>query len=101
MCGTGVALSHAFGGDIMNATQLKDCDVSTDITIQGTCDERFRELRDLFARNLATGEDVGASAAVFIDGEPVVDIWAGTSTRNARDRGTVTPSSTTSRRRRR
>jgi CubicO group peptidase (beta-lactamase class C family) len=63
--------------DNMGATQVKDSEVATRVTIQGTCDERFREVRDVLARNLATGEDIGASAAVFIDGEPVVDIWGG------------------------
>jgi CubicO group peptidase (beta-lactamase class C family) len=61
----------------MNATQLEDRRSSTDVKVYGTCDERFCELRDFFAHNLATGEDLGASAAVFIDGEPVVDIWGG------------------------
>jgi CubicO group peptidase (beta-lactamase class C family) len=45
--------------------------------IQGTFDERFRPVYEAFARNLDSGMDVGASAAVFIDGEPVVDIWGG------------------------
>jgi len=61
----------------MNATQVKDSEVPAGVKVQGTCDERFQQLYDLFARNLTTGEDIGASAAVFIDGEPVVDIWGG------------------------
>src|SRR5262245_1482623 len=62
----------------MNATQLKDSELSTaEVRIEGICDDRFHILYDFFARNLATGEDIGASAAVFIDGEPVVDIWGG------------------------
>src|SRR5215510_5875694 len=52
-------------------------DVANDVEIHGTCDERFRLVRDAFARNLQSGEDLGASAAVFIDGEPVVDLWGG------------------------
>jgi CubicO group peptidase (beta-lactamase class C family) len=47
------------------------------VPIEGTCAERFRTVRDVFETNLATGEDIGASAAVFIDGEPVVDLWGG------------------------
>ena len=45
--------------------------------VQGRCDERFAMVRDVLAANLASGADIGASAAVFIDGEPVVDIWGG------------------------
>ena len=45
--------------------------------VQGTCDERFAGVRDIFQRNLDSGADVGASVAVLIDGEPVVDLWGG------------------------
>ena len=45
--------------------------------IQGTCDERFTGVRDVLADSLAKGTDVGASVAVTIDGELVVDIWGG------------------------
>src|SRR5262245_22484757 len=45
--------------------------------IQGTCREEFIGVREALAKNLDTGEDIGASAAVFIDGKPVVDIWGG------------------------
>src|SRR5262245_58714621 len=60
----------------MTATQL-DQTVFNDVAIQGTCDQRFQQLYEFFARNLATGEDIGASAAVFINGETVMDIWGG------------------------
>ena len=45
--------------------------------VQGTCDERFAGVRDIFQRNLDSGADVGASVAVLVDGEPVVDLWGG------------------------
>jgi CubicO group peptidase (beta-lactamase class C family) len=45
--------------------------------VQGTCSEKFIGLRETFEKNLDTGLDVGASVAVFIDGEPVVDLWGG------------------------
>jgi len=48
-----------------------------DVTIQGTCDPRFAAAREVFEKNLKTGEDIGASAAIFIDGAPVMDIWGG------------------------
>ena len=44
--------------------------------IQGTYEKRFKGVRDALATSL-DAEDVGASAAVFVDGEPVVDIWGG------------------------
>jgi CubicO group peptidase (beta-lactamase class C family) len=46
-------------------------------TIHGTFEERFLRVRDAFAKNLDSGQDIGASVAVFIDGEPVVDLWGG------------------------
>jgi CubicO group peptidase (beta-lactamase class C family) len=44
---------------------------------EGTCDPRFSAVRDLFAANLTSGIDVGASFAVCRDGEMVVDLWGG------------------------
>jgi CubicO group peptidase (beta-lactamase class C family) len=43
----------------------------------GTCSARFDPLRELFAAKLASGEDLGASVALNIDGEMVVDLWGG------------------------
>lgn len=45
--------------------------------IKGTYNEQFKGVRDLLERNLENGDDTGASVAVFIDGEAVVDIWGG------------------------
>jgi CubicO group peptidase (beta-lactamase class C family) len=45
--------------------------------IKGTYNEQFKNLSDLLGRNLENGDDVGASIAVYIDGEPVVDIYGG------------------------
>lgn len=45
--------------------------------VGGTCSDRFASLRELFAEKLASGEDLGASLAVILDGEPVVDLWGG------------------------
>lgn len=46
-------------------------------TVHGTCDPRFAALPDLLAGTLASGDDIGASVAVVLDGEVVVDIWGG------------------------
>src|SRR3954447_15225660 len=44
--------------------------------IQGTYDDLFSAVPNKLAELLAEG-DVGGSVAVFVDGEPVVDVWAG------------------------
>jgi CubicO group peptidase (beta-lactamase class C family) len=44
--------------------------------IHGTCEPRFAAVREALAASLGK-DDVGASAAVYLDGEPVVDIWGG------------------------
>jgi CubicO group peptidase (beta-lactamase class C family) len=45
--------------------------------IQGFCDERFASVRETLSANLDSGADVGASVAVYLGGEPVVDLWGG------------------------
>jgi len=49
----------------------------SEVVIQGTCDPRFERVREALATNFRLGEDIGASVAVFVNGEPVVDIWGG------------------------
>ncbi|MFD5813176.1 serine hydrolase domain-containing protein [Streptomyces sp. NPDC127038] len=44
--------------------------------IKGFCDPRFVAVRDALAA-LLDKDDIGASAAVFLDGEPVADLWGG------------------------
>ncbi|HET7017072.1 MAG TPA: serine hydrolase domain-containing protein [Streptosporangiaceae bacterium] len=44
--------------------------------IHGECDERFDAVRKALEECLDS-VDVGASAAVFVDGEPVADLWGG------------------------
>ncbi len=45
--------------------------------VQGTCEARFDGVRKALSASLDSGADVGASVAVFLHGEPVVDIWGG------------------------
>lgn len=45
--------------------------------IHGFCDERLAAVREQFERNFTDRDDVGASFAATVDGEFVVDIWAG------------------------
>jgi CubicO group peptidase (beta-lactamase class C family) len=56
------------------------------VEINGFCDDRFLMLEDAFRRNLDSGLDKGASLAVTLGGEYVVDLWGGT-----RDYEMVTP----------
>jgi len=48
-----------------------------EIQIQGHCDHRFAAVRETFAKNFEQGLEIGASFAAVLDGELVVDIWAG------------------------
>ena len=45
--------------------------------IHGTCKPGFEAVRDAFETNFAQGLEVGAAAAVTVDGEFVVDLWGG------------------------
>jgi len=54
----------------------RDADADTVATIQGQCAHGFEAVRDAFAKNLARGE-LGASCAVTLEGELVVDLWGG------------------------
>src|SRR3954452_13800896 len=53
--------------------------------VHGTCDDRFTGVRDALAEHL-DGEELGASIAVDVDGETVVDLWGG-----YRDEARTTP----------
>jgi CubicO group peptidase (beta-lactamase class C family) len=45
--------------------------------IHGACDKRFEAVRRALARNLDSGEELGASIVLDIDGDVVVDMWGG------------------------
>ncbi|MEO3810115.1 serine hydrolase domain-containing protein [Sphaerisporangium sp. B11E5] len=49
---------------------------------QGHCAPRFRRVREVFEQNFAAGEELGAAFAVYLDGEPVVDLWDGVADRH-------------------
>ena len=44
---------------------------------QGHCDTRFNAVRDAFVENFTSGGEVGASAAAYVDGKLVLDLWGG------------------------
>lgn len=45
--------------------------------IRGSCDARFAGVRDAMAQNFREHGEVGAAVAITVEGEPVVDLWAG------------------------
>ena len=51
--------------------------MTTAIETHGACDSRFNAVKDAFAENFPTHGEVGAAVAVMVDGELVVDLWAG------------------------
>jgi CubicO group peptidase (beta-lactamase class C family) len=60
--------------------------------VHGHCEERFDKVRSALADNIASGEEVGATIAIDIGGETVVDMWGGFTDgarTNAWDRDTI------------
>jgi len=51
--------------------------MATHPDIHGDCPLRFAPVRAAFAENLQRRDEVGAAVAVVVDGELVVDLWAG------------------------
>ena len=47
------------------------------VDVHGTVADGFEPVRDAFARNFDTRGERGAAVAVYQDGRPVVDLWAG------------------------
>jgi CubicO group peptidase (beta-lactamase class C family) len=45
--------------------------------VSGYCDEKFNNVREILAENLSSGTDLGASFALTVDGEMVIDLWGG------------------------
>jgi len=45
--------------------------------VEGHCDPAFEPVRDALAEALASGFEVGAALAVYVDGKAVVDLWGG------------------------
>jgi CubicO group peptidase (beta-lactamase class C family) len=45
--------------------------------LQGTCDERFDAVRRQLQQNVDSGEELGASIVLDLDGQIAVDLWGG------------------------
>ncbi|MFN2427107.1 MAG: serine hydrolase domain-containing protein [Candidatus Binatia bacterium] len=48
-----------------------------EVEIHGHCAKGYEAVKDTLARSFACGEETGAAVAVHVDGENVVDLWAG------------------------
>lgn len=46
-------------------------------TVEGFCTPRFEPLRQVFTQLIDSGQDLGASLAVTVDGELALDLWGG------------------------
>ena len=47
------------------------------MTVEGTCTDQFQPVRDALSQLIDSDQDIGASAAVVLNGELVVDLWGG------------------------
>jgi CubicO group peptidase (beta-lactamase class C family) len=47
------------------------------VTVEGFARGRFEAVHEAFDNNFATGQEVGASFCMTVDGETVVDLWGG------------------------
>lgn len=47
------------------------------VAIHGSCAGRFERVRAAFEQNFASTSEVGAAVAAYVDGELVVNLWAG------------------------
>lgn len=61
----------------MTEGEQSDRPARAPVPVDGTCDSRFRAVRDAFVTNLTERGDVGAAVAVTVAGRVVVDVWGG------------------------
>ena len=47
------------------------------IAVHGNVDDGYGPVMDEFRRNFDERHDLGSACAVYVDGRPVVDLWAG------------------------
>ena len=45
--------------------------------VNGYCDEKFSEAREVFSKSISTGFELGAAISLEIEGEMVLDLWGG------------------------
>ena len=49
----------------------------SEAAVRGLCEPGFGRVREVLAENVASGSEVGAALAVYIDKRAVVDLWTG------------------------
>ena len=54
--------------------------------VEGNFQPEFMEVAETFRKNMESGKEMGAAFAVFYDGEPIIDMWAGYADREAKRR---------------
>ena len=59
------------------ADRIQHPGATADIAIHGTCATRFDGVRRAFTQNFVQGKEIGAAVAAWVDGELVVNLWAG------------------------
>jgi len=47
------------------------------VAVDGRCSDQFKAVKEVFENNFSSGADLGASVAITINGEMVVDLWGG------------------------
>src|ERR1700676_4977034 len=47
------------------------------VKIEGTCEPRFKRVREIFADSFENGIEVGAAVAAVVDGKTAFDLWGG------------------------
>ncbi|HWD53595.1 MAG TPA: serine hydrolase domain-containing protein [Acidimicrobiales bacterium] len=55
-----------------------------EVPLTGSCDQRFAQVREEFARNFSERDEVGAALCVIVDGATVVDLAGGWADRESR-----------------
>ena len=50
---------------------------TAEVNIHGSCASRFEKVHGAFEQNFVQGKEVGAAVAAWVDGELVVNLWAG------------------------
>ena len=61
----------------MTKENIIEIESESTITVKGSCHSEFQEVAETFAKNFTEYNEIGASLCVVVDGEVVVDFWAG------------------------
>jgi CubicO group peptidase (beta-lactamase class C family) len=49
----------------------------SEVEVHGSCSERFEPVRAALADELSSGDELGASIVIDVDGQTLVDVWGG------------------------